>query len=95
MHGSSPGLAIQCSPSLVWRRASRGAPRKRMWPGIGCVTPGPSALGWAPASHLLPTTAYDGSLAAFDVDLAREVGRRLDVNPQFVANLPYMASGTR
>jgi ABC-type amino acid transport substrate-binding protein len=31
----------------------------------------------------------DGSLVGFDVDLAREVCRRLDLEPQFVANLPY------
>ncbi|HDQ72385.1 MAG TPA: amino acid ABC transporter substrate-binding protein [Chloroflexi bacterium] len=33
--------------------------------------------------------AADGSLAGFDVDLARELGRRLDVDVQFVANLSY------
>jgi polar amino acid transport system substrate-binding protein len=33
--------------------------------------------------------ALDGSLVGFDVDLAREVSRRLDLEPQFVANLPY------
>jgi ABC-type amino acid transport substrate-binding protein len=31
----------------------------------------------------------DGSLVGFDVDLVREVSRRLAVEPQFVANLPY------
>jgi ABC-type amino acid transport substrate-binding protein len=31
----------------------------------------------------------DGSLVGFDVDLAREISRRLDVQPRFVANLPY------
>lgn len=31
----------------------------------------------------------DGSLAGFDVDLARELSARLGVEPQFVANLPY------
>jgi ABC-type amino acid transport substrate-binding protein len=33
--------------------------------------------------------AADGSLIGFDVDLARELGRRLGVEAQFVANLPY------
>jgi ABC-type amino acid transport substrate-binding protein len=33
--------------------------------------------------------ASDGSLAGLDVDLAREVSRRLGLDPQFVANLPY------
>jgi len=33
--------------------------------------------------------AADGSLVGFDVDLARELSRRLGVDPQFVANLPY------
>jgi len=31
----------------------------------------------------------DGTLAGLDVDLARELGRRLEVEVQFVANLPY------
>jgi histidine transport system substrate-binding protein len=35
------------------------------------------------------TIAADGTLVGFDVDLAREVGRRLGVEVQFVANLPY------
>ena len=33
--------------------------------------------------------AADGSLVGFDVDLAREISRRLGVEPHFVANLPY------
>lgn len=33
--------------------------------------------------------AADGSLAGLDVALARELGRRLGVDVQFVANLPY------
>lgn len=33
--------------------------------------------------------AADGSLVGLDVDLAREVARRLDLEPQFIANLPY------
>ena len=33
--------------------------------------------------------AADGTLVGFDVDLARELGRRLGVEVQFVANLPY------
>ncbi len=33
--------------------------------------------------------AADGALVGFDVDLAREIGRRLGVEVQFVANLPY------
>ena len=33
--------------------------------------------------------AADGALVGFDVDLARELGRRLGVEVQFVANLPY------
>ena len=33
--------------------------------------------------------AADGTLIGFDVDLARELGRRLGVEVQFVANLPY------
>ncbi len=33
--------------------------------------------------------ASDGSLVGFDVDLAREIGRRLGLEIQFVANLPY------
>jgi ABC-type amino acid transport substrate-binding protein len=33
--------------------------------------------------------ASDGTLVGFDVDLAREVSRQLDLEPQFVANLPY------
>lgn len=33
--------------------------------------------------------AADGSLVGFDVDLARELGHRLGLEPQFVANLPY------
>jgi ABC-type amino acid transport substrate-binding protein len=35
------------------------------------------------------TIAVDGGLVGFDVDLARELGRRLGVEVQFVANLPY------
>ncbi len=35
------------------------------------------------------TIAADGTLIGFDVDLARELGRRLGVEVQFVANLPY------
>lgn len=35
------------------------------------------------------SVAADGSLAGFDVDLARELGQRLGVEVQFVANLPY------
>jgi polar amino acid transport system substrate-binding protein len=35
------------------------------------------------------SAAADGTLAGFDVDLARELGRRLGVEVQFVANLPY------
>ena len=35
------------------------------------------------------TIAADGGLVGFDVDLARELGRRLEVEVQFVANLPY------
>ena len=35
------------------------------------------------------TIAADGTLVGFDVDLARELGRRLGVEIQFVANLPY------
>ena len=31
----------------------------------------------------------DGSLVGLDVELAREVSRRLGLEPQFVANLPY------
>jgi ABC-type amino acid transport substrate-binding protein len=31
----------------------------------------------------------DGTLAGLDVDLARELGRRMQVEVQFVANLPY------
>jgi ABC-type amino acid transport substrate-binding protein len=40
----------------------------------------------------MPPFAYvaaDGSLTGFDVELAQELGRRLDVNVQFVANLSY------
>jgi len=33
--------------------------------------------------------AADGTLVGFDIDLARELGRRLGVEVQFVANLPY------
>ncbi len=33
--------------------------------------------------------AADGTLVGFDVDLARELGRRLGVEVEFVANLPY------
>jgi len=33
--------------------------------------------------------AADGTLIGFDVDLARELGRRLSVDVEFVANLPY------
>ena len=35
------------------------------------------------------SVASDGSLIGFDVALARELSRRLGVEPQFVANLPY------
>ena len=35
------------------------------------------------------TIAADGTLVGFDVDLAQELGRRLGVEVQFVANLPY------
>ncbi|MDY6876044.1 MAG: ABC transporter substrate-binding protein [Chloroflexota bacterium] len=34
-------------------------------------------------------TGGDGTLVGFDVDLARELGQRLRVEVQFVANLPY------
>ncbi len=33
--------------------------------------------------------AADGTLAGLDVDLAQELARRMDVEAQFVANLPY------
>jgi cystine transport system substrate-binding protein len=33
--------------------------------------------------------APDSSLVGFDVDLARELSHRLDLEPQFIANLPY------
>lgn len=33
--------------------------------------------------------AADGTLVGFDVDLAREIGRRVGVEAQFVPNLPY------
>lgn len=33
--------------------------------------------------------AADGSLVGFDVDLAHEISQRLEVEPHFVANLPY------
>lgn len=33
--------------------------------------------------------AADGTLVGFDVELARELGRRLEVEVEFVANLPY------
>ncbi len=33
--------------------------------------------------------AADGALAGLDVDLAQEIARRLDLEPRFVANLPY------
>jgi ABC-type amino acid transport substrate-binding protein len=35
------------------------------------------------------SVAADGTLAGFDVELARELGKRLSVEVQFVANLPY------
>lgn len=35
------------------------------------------------------TVTADGTLVGFDVDLARELGRRLGAEVQFVANLPY------
>jgi ABC-type amino acid transport substrate-binding protein len=35
------------------------------------------------------SVAADGSLVGLDVDLARELSQRLDVEPHFVANLPY------
>ena len=35
------------------------------------------------------TIAADGTLIGFDVDLARELGQRLGIEVQFVANLPY------
>jgi ABC-type amino acid transport substrate-binding protein len=35
------------------------------------------------------TIAADGTLVGFDVDLARELGQRMGVEVQFVANLPY------
>jgi ABC-type amino acid transport substrate-binding protein len=35
------------------------------------------------------TIAADGGLVGFDVDLAQEMGRRLGVEVQFLANLPY------
>jgi ABC-type amino acid transport substrate-binding protein len=35
------------------------------------------------------SVAADGTLVGFDVELIREVSRRLDLQPQFVANLPY------
>jgi polar amino acid transport system substrate-binding protein len=35
------------------------------------------------------TIAADGGLVGFDVDLAQELGRRLGIEVQFVANLPY------
>jgi len=35
------------------------------------------------------TIAADGGLVGFDVDLVQELGRRLGVEVQFVANLPY------
>nr|HID14781.1 amino acid ABC transporter substrate-binding protein [Anaerolineae bacterium] len=35
------------------------------------------------------TITADGTLVGFDVDLARELGRRLGVEVQFVVNLPY------
>jgi polar amino acid transport system substrate-binding protein len=35
------------------------------------------------------TIAADGALVGFDVDLARELGQRLGIKVQFIANLPY------
>ena len=35
------------------------------------------------------TIAADGALVGFDVDLARELGQRLGIEVQFIANLPY------
>ena len=35
------------------------------------------------------SVAADGALIGYDVDLARELGRRLGLEVQFVANLPY------
>jgi polar amino acid transport system substrate-binding protein len=46
-------------------------------------------VGMDASSPPFEAIAADGSLVGLDVDLAREISRRLSVEPRFVANLPY------
>lgn len=69
------GLPACCSPDdVAWERV--------------CDT-GVLRVGMDASFPPFEAVSADGSLVGFDVDLAREVSRRLGVEPQFVANLPY------
>ena len=67
-------LAACARPDAVWERVSE----------TGILRVGMDA-SFPPFEPI----AADGTLVGFDVDLARELGRRLGVEIQFVANLPY------
>lgn len=69
-------MLVACSPpdDVAWKRASE----------TGVLRVGMDA-SFPPFEAVAP----DGSLVGLDVDLAREVGRRLELETQFVANLPY------
>ena len=67
---------------------------------VGCSTRGQAAwqhlrdtrvlrVGMDASLPPFEAVSEDGSLVGLDVDLAREVSRRLGLEPQFVANLPY------
>ncbi|MCP4543901.1 MAG: amino acid ABC transporter substrate-binding protein [Chloroflexi bacterium] len=66
-------LAACARPDDTWERIRE----------VGVLRVGMDA-SFAPFEYV----AADGTLAGFDVDLARELGRRLEVEVQFVANLP-------
>lgn len=67
---------------------------------VGCLSPrdvtwervsetGVLRVGMDASFPPFEAVAADGSLVGFDVDLARELSRRLGAEPQFAANLPY------
>ena len=68
------GLAACARPDDTWERV---------------LETGTLRVGMDASFPPFESIAADGTLVGFDVDLARELGRRLGVDVQFVANLPY------
>ena len=63
------------------------APARPAWQRIQQT--GTLRVGMDPSFPPFESVAADGSLQGLDVDLAREIARRLGVEAHFVANLPY------